>query len=175
MNRWQTHEESCGCKKFLRAVNPRLKLRRSPGTSVPIYLYEQFNELRDERLKSIRLPYHPATRVNDETEAKMKALSPSMPVAFARMLLPRVQHVQLANARATRRIHVLQVIEGLRMHAAAHGKLPESFDQLTVVPTPSDPITGKAFDYRLDGATAIISSLKPGDKESLEYRVTLRP
>ena len=40
-------------------------------------------------------------------------------------------------------------IEAIRMHAARTGELPAALDQLSVVPAPANPFTGRPFDYRL--------------------------
>ncbi|MCC7476516.1 MAG: hypothetical protein IT425_14080, partial [Pirellulales bacterium] len=57
----------------------------------------------------------------------------------------------------------LRVIEALRMHAANHNRqLPKSLDEITAVPVPLNPATGKSFVYRLDGKTAILE-LPPSD------------
>ena len=72
---------------------------------------------------------------------------------------------------------MLRAIEALRMHAAAHGgQLPDSLDQVTVVPVPLDPGTGKPFEYHRDGATATLVSRLPGEPRTpgLRYRVTVR-
>jgi hypothetical protein len=50
------------------------------------------------------------------------------------------------------------------MYAADHdGKLPKSLNEITAVPVPNNPATGKAFQYRLDGATAVLD-LPPSDE-----------
>ncbi len=57
----------------------------------------------------------------------------------------------------------LRVIESLRMYAAEHGGgLPKKLDEITAVPVPPNPATGKPFVYRLDGPTAVLE-LPPSD------------
>ena len=77
-----------------------------------------------------------------------------------------------------RSLAALRVIEALRMHAAAHdGKLPDKLDDLTEVPVPDDPGTGRPFEYGLQGDTATLVSQVPGDpvpNNGLRYRVTIR-
>jgi hypothetical protein len=56
-----------------------------------------------------------------------------------------------------RDIAALRVIEALRMYAAAHdGQLPKALDEITAVPVPPNPATGKPFVYRLNGTTAVV-------------------
>ena len=50
-----------------------------------------------------------------------------------------------------------RVIEAIRMEAAQNGgKLPQSLAEVTVVPAPDDPRTGKPFPYTVQGNTAIL-------------------
>jgi hypothetical protein len=56
-------------------------------------------------------------------------------------------------------------------------QLPRQLDQVTVVPVPHDPATGKAFEYKLDGEHGDDHKLIPGeplDKGGLRLKVTLR-
>ena len=51
------------------------------------------------------------------------------------------------------------------MHAAANGgKLPATLSEVKVVPVPTDPGTGRPFEYRLDGNAATVSSRIDGDR-----------
>ena len=48
------------------------------------------------------------------------------------------------------------------MHAAAKdGSLPESLDEIKLVPIPLDPVTGKPFSYTKAGETATLSGPPP--------------
>ena len=70
-------------------------------------------------------------------------------------------------------------VEALRLYAAGHdGKLPAKLSDISV-PLPVDPVTGKPFDYAVEGATAHIrgSSLRGEEKDpgcNVHYEVTLR-
>ena len=53
--------------------------------------------------------------------------------------------------------HVGRVIEALRIFGARHqGQLPERLEDITDLPVPSDPVTGRSFIYLRDGETAIL-------------------
>lgn len=82
----------------------------------------------------------------------------------------------LAELRQDRRIAVLRVIESLRYHAATHnGALPHSLSQITEVPVPDDPATGKPFEYRLNGNSADLSGPEAGLATGGPiYRITIR-
>ena len=47
-------------------------------------------------------------------------------------------------------------IEALRMHAAIVGRFPAGLDEIEHVPVPENPATGKRFNYRLSGETAML-------------------
>lgn len=93
----------------------------------------------------------------------------------ALLILPAVNSVLAANARTQRDIDALRLIEALRMHAAENGKFPASLDEISLVPVPVNPATGKPFEYRLDGATAIVELPNAdGVNYSKRYKITLR-
>jgi hypothetical protein len=70
------------------------------------------------------------------------------------LLMPAVAAVRHAEMRSARNPTALQVIEAIRMHAAATGKLPASLAEITIVPVPINPATGQPFEYQLDAAAA---------------------
>jgi hypothetical protein len=73
------------------------------------------------------------------------------------LLLPAVQAARAAQFRLQRDLATLQVIEAIRIHAAANdGRLPATLDDVTQVPIPLNPATGKPFVYRLEGKMAIL-------------------
>ena len=68
-----------------------------------------------------------------------------------------------AQARLDRRVAALRVVESIRMYAATKGgALPESLDNITDVPVPLDPVTGKPFGYHLEGGRAQVSGPSGG-------------
>ena len=93
-------------------------------------------------------------------------------------LLPQVLESRRAQARLEQRIGLLRHIEALRLYAAEHDdRLPMHLSELSV-PVPSDPFTGKPFDYKLDGGTAILRS-GPTDGEdrdcsNVRYELTIQ-
>jgi hypothetical protein len=92
--------------------------------------------------------------------------------------MPANENVFFLRARLERRLAGLQVVEALRMHAANHGGLPGTLDELRDVPIPIDPVTGKAFDYSAaDGVARLYGPAPPGEVESerniLLYQISL--
>ena len=95
-----------------------------------------------------------------------------------RWFLPAVLKVRLAQIRLERKLALLRAIEALRMQAAVRGDgLPEKLDEVTIVPVPDDPGTGRPFEYQREGHVATLTSRIPGEPlqtTGLRYRLTLR-
>jgi hypothetical protein len=55
------------------------------------------------------------------------------------------------------------------------GRLPDSLDQVKIVPIPIDPYTGKPFRFEATGESAELAGEVPGSPVfGLTYRITLR-
>jgi hypothetical protein len=81
--------------------------------------------------------------------------------------------------RLDRRIAALRCVEALRMYAADKGRWPAKLDDVTAVPIPLDPATGKPFDYRVEGDTFTLSAdppenEKPSAANAIRYVITLK-
>jgi hypothetical protein len=75
---------------------------------------------------------------------------------LASLLMPALSRVRDAQMRLDWQLNALQAIEAIRMHAAETGKLPQSLQEITIVPVPKNPATEQDYQYRLDGDTAIL-------------------
>jgi hypothetical protein len=142
------------------------------------YLVETYNEFRDDTFKATYVPYPESRRVFAEAETRRKATPDTEGRRFADALLPAIAKVQWAQTRLDRNIAALRVVEALRMHAAAHdGALPDKLSEVTIVPIPDDPGTGKPFEYQRDGDGATLISRIPGEKlaaTGLRYRLVMK-
>jgi hypothetical protein len=149
-----------------------------PAQVLLLYLVGTYNEFRDDAYKATYLPYPEAKRVFAEAEARRKAAPDTEGRRFADALLPAIGKVQWAQTRLDRNIAALRVVEALRMHAAAHdGALPDKLSEVTIVPIPDDPGTGKPFEYQRDGAAATLISRIPGEKlaeKGLRFRLVMK-
>jgi hypothetical protein len=148
-----------------------------PAQVLLLYLSYSDHEIRDEIFKQAYVPFSQTRAMHLEAEKVMKSPPDTEGGRLARMLMPAIHKVLLAQVRLERRLAAQRAIEALRMHAAKNGQLPDKLDQVTIVPVPIDPGTGQPFEYERDGQTATLISRLPG--ESLEvtgirYRVTLR-
>jgi hypothetical protein len=82
-----------------------------------------------------------------------------------------------------RKIAALRVIEAVRHHLAANqGELPASLSDIRGIPIPLDPLTGKPFQWTVEGETATLKApplpadlVKPDSEAAktaaLEYRL----
>lgn len=72
------------------------------------------------------------------------------------LLMPATQQVVLAEKRVQWQRCGLQVVEAIRMHLAETGELPKTLADISIVPLPENPATGKSFVYWLDGGKAVV-------------------
>lgn len=138
-------------------------------------------EFYDEQGKFFFVPYWTArpeeSRLARRYEERMKA-EPDEVVRLFAFGFPSFQSVHFAHARLGRRLAQLRALEAVRLHLAAAGKLPASLADVTAVPVPDDPFTGKPFGYEVtaDGFTLTAPPLDPGQepRQAHVYRVTVR-
>ncbi|MGL4554832.1 MAG: hypothetical protein ACRC33_27005 [Gemmataceae bacterium] len=126
-----------------------------------ILLDEQrrYEEQRDDVVKWMTQPYWRA-------EARMLAAHKLRGGALS-WLVPTAQQVCRAQARIEQRLKMLQVLEALRLHAAANGgAVPKSLDEVDAV-LPVDPYTGKPFRYAVGGGKAVLRGTPPAGQEKV--------
>jgi hypothetical protein len=139
-----------------------------------------FQRMQDELFKWVNVPYAQARdglrRANQQIHKVRDGLEEGNPIFTA--FLPAFDKVFTAQARTDRRIAALRCIEAIRLHAAAHdGQLPRQLSAITEVPVPTDPVTGQAFEYRVEGDKAVLIARPPaGDSQPsiLHYELILK-
>ena len=139
-------------------------------------LVGQYRDLRDDLFKLGYLPWRDARSRIKEKEQWLKAVKPG-PMTVLAELQPPI--IKLLNSQAVpdRRIAALRVIEAIRLYAASNqGNPPEQLNQITEVPVPDDPATGKPFEYRRDGAASVLTLPDVGmtGRPIPGYRITVR-
>lgn len=141
------------------------RIEKMPVAQVlAIYTADTFDVLRDETFKWFYVPYWQGRQgiARAELASQPKGRFGKEIIPLASLLLPAISNVNLAAARNERRFAELRLIEGLCLYAAAHdGKLPVTLADITEVPLPIDPITGKEFDYHMEGPIATINVGSP--------------
>jgi hypothetical protein len=133
------------------------------GQVIAIYTERVSRKYADEYEKLWYMPPTDMHRMWDSVEKRMYDAKPFGPsedrevFPTASVLIQPIPAARAPQIRVERELAALRVIEALRMYAADHdGKLPKSLNEITAVPVPNNPATGKAFQYRLDGAIAVL-------------------
>jgi hypothetical protein len=131
-----------------------------PAHIVVLHTLVTYDRVRDEQYKWWHLPYWQAREGLEEYERQYSSASKQELNPIFSLILPGAStEVVETFARKDRQLAALRCIEALRLYAAGHkGKLPAMLDQIKEVPIPLNPITGKAFSYRLDGNIAILDA-----------------
>ncbi len=80
--------------------------------------------------------------------------------------------------RLSRQVAVLECVEAMRLHAAVNnGKFPNRLGDITKVPVPDDPVTGKPFVFSRTGYAAVLEippSGKETDRDTMRYELSLK-
>jgi hypothetical protein len=170
-------------KRFLRASGRSAEQVEAMPALQAVFLYElhHYDVVYDDLRKWASLPYAEAAphlrRAAERARARMKQEGDA---PLAAVLLPALEKVLAAPVRLDRKVAALRCVEALRLHAAAHGgKLPARLAEVTEVPLPLDPLTGKPFEYRAEGDKATLTGPAPaGEKptatNSVRYELTMR-
>jgi hypothetical protein len=153
---------------------PRERVEAYPSAqTVLLAAVRYYDKARDDFFKWTLLPYWEGQAASESLDEKLRAEAEragwiAMP---ADLLLPAIGAVRTATARAQQAIALVQTVEAIRMHGAAHDrKLPATLAELAL-PAPPDPFTGKPFDYEYREDHAVLSGHEmPG----IRYRLVLR-
>jgi hypothetical protein len=149
-----------------------------PARLLLLWIVRYSREVFDNQFKISYLPYPQSRGLNAAHEKWLKAAPDTEAQRLGGGLVAAIFKVLGAQTRVDRKVAALRAIEALRLHAAANGgRLPDRLDQVTVVPVPDDPGTGKPFEYSRDGETATLIGRIPDEPQTttgLRYKVTLR-
>lgn len=137
--------------------------RMAVGQVMAIYSERIYQRFADDFEKCWYVPFADMPKIKQRISRRFVDSQPFgtgenrevLPIAS--QLMPALQAARGAQVRLERDVAALRVIEALRMYAADHSRqLPKSLDEITAVPVPLNPATGKPFVYRLDGKTAVL-------------------
>jgi hypothetical protein len=113
---------------------------------VLLWHLERYDRAGDMVLKGLVLPPWQAKPLLDAAEKELGRGGESSDL-LTTLLMPTLLKTWIANVRIERSIAGLRCAEALREYAAAHGgKSPAKWTDITEVPLPVDPLTGKGFD-----------------------------
>jgi hypothetical protein len=147
---------------------------------VILHSLHQYQRLQDDLFKCNGLPYSEARPHLEQAEREIKRAKANLEAIPFIEFLPAINKVMFAAVRTDRRLAALRCVEAIRLYAAAHdGKLPASLGDVTEVPTPGDPVTGKAFEYRTSGGRATLygpppPGEPPAEHNTVNYELTLQ-
>ena len=138
--------------------------------AVTLYAYRDYRDSREEVLKWIQVPEgrkHPgfaqaSQRFERSGERLDRLLFRGLLRGLGGIGSPAYENVFKATNRLERRLAALRCVEALRMHAARHGRWPARLEDVKDVPVPTDPLTGKPFDYQFrDANHAVVGTPAP--------------
>ncbi len=166
-------------REFLKTSRTQTDQRRatmSDDQVVALYLGEAYRSLWDDLFKATDLPLRDGLSQLTAPEERFKATHKPGPLALFASIHPTLRPLFVTELRQDPRIAILRVIEALRLFTASdNGALPEALSQITEVPVPDDPLTGKPFEYRVNGSSADLSGPEAGlSTAGPSYQITMR-
>jgi len=86
------------------------------------------------------------------------------------LFLPATQAARNAYLRTEQTLDRLKIIEAIRLYAAMNdGRLPQALDDIKEVPVPkTDVMTGKPYNYRVEGNTASVDYMTSSGLSRME-------
>jgi hypothetical protein len=138
-----------------------------------LYTLREYERARDDTYKWMQVPYWQSYDRMDRSVMRAVEEKLANPLlALFETLMPAIRAARLASLRLDRQLDALQCVEAIRLHAALHGgKLPGSLDAIKDAPVPLDPITGKPFEYTVDGDSAVLFAPVPPGYAVPQYAI----
>jgi hypothetical protein len=143
-----------------------------PAVVLGEYYVDQAEIVSDDLFKWRGMPYPIALEKTAAIVARMHQMKQEQP---SNPFLPMFDICRTIGnfAKVDRQVAALTAVESIRSYAAAHsGKLPEHLEDITETPVPENPATGKAFEYRVDGDSAVLSARELN--AALSYTLKIR-
>jgi len=165
-------------KQLLEQGRPAKEVDAMPMAQVALmYFLNDYDRIRDGMLKWMTLPSWQALPGLVTAEKDARTASRKIGNPLVSVMMPALGKIFIAKVRLELNIASLRGGEALRLHAAAHeGQPPAKWSDLTIVPLPLDPYTGKGFDtyYQVkDGRALLIVPPPPGQSPLLSRRFEL--
>jgi hypothetical protein len=171
-------------KVLLDQGRPKEKVEKMPHVQVVLIAeLTEYEQLIDEQIKWCNEPYYKIADQLDKAARELKQGSKKslgLPEESLNFLAPAVGKILRARVRLQRKVDALRCLEAIRAYAAAHdGKLPATLDEIKDLPIPIDPVTGKAFGYKLTGDKATfeapaVSRDTQTPFPAIEYEITIK-
>lgn len=140
-----------------------------------LWSVHRYSIMYDNFLKTANLPYWQWKEYDAEHSIEKDLQDVVTPLdGILSYLTPAFSGARSSLQRSDAVIDMMRIVEAIRYHAAENnGKLPETLDDIKVVPIPSiDPFSGKPYSYKIvDGAGMIETILPYG---VMRFKVNLR-
>ena len=174
--------QSSGAKKDLIARGMAKATVDAMPTTQAVLLRSLYlhRDLWDDQVKLFFMPYPLASqemkRIAVRTVELRKSNANDPLFAVFSLVYPALQKVHVAHSRTARQIAQLRAVEAVRMHVASTGLIPKSLADVTIVPVPDDPTTGKPFAYETKDDTFTLGTTAASATGSIPkiYVVTIR-
>ncbi len=151
-------------RELIAAGMDRQKIERMPvGQVIAIHQKRSLQYVLDESLKWGYLDYRRAKPFFDRTaqrlreEGRLRGAATKEVLPLVSVFLNALRIWASAPPTLESQIKGLMALEAIRLHMAANeGRFPATLDEIDVVPVPICPLTGKAYEYRLEGESAVL-------------------
>jgi hypothetical protein len=153
-------------RKWLRSRGVKDTDKMPPLQAAYLASWLRYRTRYDELTASMLLPTPQAVAQTSLAAAATKveaAQARNDPIARTLLTFaPAMEKTLAAHVRLRRQLAALRAVEALRAHlAVSGGQFPKSWTEVTVVPVPDDPLTGKPFEYMLAYGKATITAPPP--------------
>ncbi len=168
-------------KRYLLAhgKTPRIVEAMPVSQAVLIYHLRTFEQSRDDIYKWAYVPFWQGRKGILQAEKGTTDFEKQMKRNIFFRFLALSYRPYFVATNLDRQIAALRCIEAIRMYAANHNnKLPSSLNDITEVPLPIDPVTGRPFIYSAqENKAALEAPAPPGEKADTgkRYEITLIP
>jgi len=129
-------------------------------------------------LQALSRPLVDLTSQFEKEMANLKQYNWATRQAFKKRLKPGHDRARLVARKLDRHVAALQVIEALRLYAAAHeGKLPNRLSDFTTFDIPDDPVTETPFVYSGSDKHAVLEAPAPKggrEKDAMRYEISVK-
>jgi hypothetical protein len=156
--------------------------------AVALYVLRDYHRTWGEYVKWFRVPegwrepgYRKAAADYHEAIARLDRLLFAGLIAGIQVGDPAIlEKIYGTRDRIDRQLAALRCVEAFRLYAAGHdNKLPAALKDVSEIPMPSDPVTGRPFVYEVKGDRAFLSTPtasddKPVPFQGLLYEITVR-
>jgi hypothetical protein len=165
---WATKAYPGAVRQLLSEGRSRAQIEQLPALQVVLLAgLHRYKVALDDLVKwNYAGPYGDASRAHEasdrfarqETQPFVEFLSPLAAVPFQPVL------------RMQRQLEALRALEALRLYAARHGnRWPARLSDITEVPVPLNPQTGKEFPYHLEGEAAVLEMPPPPGYRAADF------